>query len=185
MSFTAGLGCLRSPVGPPDMTINVRSPDRIPERSPGRISGGPEIRSDGVAIAVDVQFNERGVESPHQSNNEDDDDEEEDDDDGTPSNMLSYDPVLGVFNLSHAIEEARDEGDGGNSDLEGDEVLLHDEARLEVEQDLQETQDDNKTLEDKDSKSIIVNTSGKAGAQIPQLPLGDNSPPWGDNAVCM
>jgi hypothetical protein len=24
-----------------------------------------------------------------------------------------------------------------------------------------------------------VNTSGKAGAQIPQLPLGDNSPPWG------
>jgi hypothetical protein len=28
-----------------------------------------------------------------------------------------------------------------------------------------------------------VNTSGKAGAQIPQLPLGDNSPPWGDNAV--
>jgi hypothetical protein len=24
-----------------------------------------------------------------------------------------------------------------------------------------------------------VNTSGKAGAQIPQLPLGDNSSPWG------
>jgi hypothetical protein len=30
-----------------------------------------------------------------------------------------------------------------------------------------------------------VNTSGKAGAQIPQLPLGDNSPPWGDNAICV
>jgi hypothetical protein len=30
-----------------------------------------------------------------------------------------------------------------------------------------------------------VNTSGKAGAQIPQLPLGGNSSPWGDNAVCM
>jgi hypothetical protein len=25
----------------------------------------------------------------------------------------------------------------------------------------------------------IVNTSGKAGAQIPQLPLGDDSSPWG------
>jgi hypothetical protein len=25
----------------------------------------------------------------------------------------------------------------------------------------------------------VVNTSGKAGAQIPQLPLGDDSPPWG------
>jgi hypothetical protein len=24
-----------------------------------------------------------------------------------------------------------------------------------------------------------VNTSGKAGAQIPHLPLGDDSPPWG------
>jgi hypothetical protein len=32
--------------------------------------------------------------------------------------------------------------------------------------------------------AVIVNPSGKAGAQIPQLPLGDNSPPWGDNAVC-
>jgi hypothetical protein len=31
----------------------------------------------------------------------------------------------------------------------------------------------------------FVNTSGKAGAQIPQLPLGDDSPPWGDNTVCM
>jgi hypothetical protein len=30
-----------------------------------------------------------------------------------------------------------------------------------------------------------VNTSDKAGAQIPHLPLGDNSSPWGDNAVCM
>jgi hypothetical protein len=29
-----------------------------------------------------------------------------------------------------------------------------------------------------------VNLSGKAGAQIPQLPLGDDSSPWGDNAVC-
>jgi hypothetical protein len=26
---------------------------------------------------------------------------------------------------------------------------------------------------------ISVNTSGKAGAQIPQLPLGDDSSPWG------
>jgi hypothetical protein len=25
----------------------------------------------------------------------------------------------------------------------------------------------------------IVNTSGKAGAQIPHLPLGDDPPPWG------
>jgi hypothetical protein len=29
------------------------------------------------------------------------------------------------------------------------------------------------------SNLLIVNTSGKAGAQIPQLPLGDDSTPWG------
>jgi hypothetical protein len=29
-----------------------------------------------------------------------------------------------------------------------------------------------------------VNPSGKASAKIPQLPLGDNSSPWGDNAIC-
>jgi hypothetical protein len=33
--------------------------------------------------------------------------------------------------------------------------------------------------------TTFVNTSGKAGAQIPQLPLGDKSPPWGDNAECV
>jgi hypothetical protein len=35
------------------------------------------------------------------------------------------------------------------------------------------------------SKSTsTVNPSGKASTQIPQLPLGDNSFPWGDNAIC-
>jgi hypothetical protein len=67
-SFAAGSGRLRSPFGPPNMTRNVRSPDRsperIPERSRGRMAGGPARRSDGVAIAVDVQFNESGAASP-------------------------------------------------------------------------------------------------------------------------
>jgi hypothetical protein len=36
MSFAARLGRLRSPVGPPNMTRNVRSPDRRPDRSPER-----------------------------------------------------------------------------------------------------------------------------------------------------
>jgi hypothetical protein len=152
-SFAAAVSRIWSPVGPPNMTINVWSP----ERSPGRISGGPARPSDGVAIAVNVQFNERGSESPQQSDNEEEEQEDDDDDDdGTPSYMLSYDPVPGVFNLAHAIEEAREEGDGGDSDEEGDEVLLHDEARLEVEQDLQEAQDDNEALEDKDANSIIM-----------------------------
>jgi hypothetical protein len=31
---------------------------------------------------------------------------------------------------------------------------------------------------------FYVNPSGKASTKIPQLPLGDNSSPWGDNAIC-
>jgi hypothetical protein len=34
-----------------------------------------------------------------------------------------------------------------------------------------------KELKSRENRS--VNTSGKAGAQIPLLPLGDDSPPWG------
>jgi hypothetical protein len=107
------------------MTRNVRIPGRIPD--------GPARRSDGVSITAAVQVNERGSESPQQSDNEE---EDEEDDDGNPSYLLLYDPIPGDLNLAHAIEEAREEGDGGNSDEEGDEVLLHDDSRLEVEQDL-------------------------------------------------
>jgi hypothetical protein len=63
-SLVARLGRLRSPFGPPNMTRNVRSPDRSPERSRGRISGGPARRTDGVATAVDVEFNESGAATP-------------------------------------------------------------------------------------------------------------------------
>jgi hypothetical protein len=35
----------------------------------------------------------------------------------------------------------------------------------------------NATIED--VMASFVNTSGKAGAQIPHLPLGDDSFPWG------
>jgi hypothetical protein len=43
----------------------------------------------------------------------------------------------------------------------------------------------NHAHDNNNQKDLIVNPSGKAGAQIPQPPLGDNSSPWGDNAVCM
>jgi hypothetical protein len=37
-----------------------------------------------------------------------------------------------------------------------------------------------KRCNEKQTKSVFhVNTSGKAGAQIPHLPLGDDSSPWG------
>jgi hypothetical protein len=169
-SFVIVAPRIQSPVGLPDVTITARSP----ERSPGRISGGPERRSDGVAITVAVQVDEREVESLQQSDNDDDDD-----DDGTPSYMLSYDPVPGVFNLDHAIEEAREEGDGGDSDEAGDEVLLHDEARLEVDQDLQEAQDDNEALEDKDANSIFMARNNPRMAIDPLIKL----PPPPDTRV--
>jgi hypothetical protein len=42
----------------------------------------------------------------------------------------------------------------------------------------------NELLQRNLAKDGYVNPSGKTGTQIPQLPLGDNSSPWGDNAVC-
>jgi hypothetical protein len=35
------------------------------------------------------------------------------------------------------------------------------------------------TIKKTSTTKLSVNTSGKAGAQIPHLPLGDDSPPWG------
>jgi hypothetical protein len=51
-----------------------------------------------------------------------------------PQYMLPYDPHPWVFNLAHAMEEAREEGDSGNSDEQGDVVLLYNNAHLEVDQ---------------------------------------------------
>jgi hypothetical protein len=41
-----------------------------------------------------------------------------------------------------------------------------------------------KIISQEEGGDTSVNPSGKTGTQIPQLPLGDNSSPWGDNAVC-
>jgi hypothetical protein len=58
------------------MTRNVRSSDRSPDRSPERSRGGPARRSDGVAIAVDVEFNQSGASIPQQSDNDGEEEEE-------------------------------------------------------------------------------------------------------------
>jgi hypothetical protein len=92
--------------------------------------------------------------------------------------MLSYDPVPGVFNLAHAIEEAREKGDGGDSDVEGDEVLLHDEAMQEEEQDLQEAQDDNETVEYKDANSFIMTRNNQRVAVDPLIKLPSPPDTW-------
>jgi hypothetical protein len=41
------------------------------------------------------------------------------------------------------------------------------------------------TTKSQSPKTKNVNTSGKAGAQKPHLPLGDDSSPWGENALCV
>jgi hypothetical protein len=95
-------------------------------QSPLRSPNSPARRYDGAAINVAVDVTYMAVEKPHQS----DDDEDDDSGDGAHQYMLLYDPRPGVFNLAHSIEEAREEGDNGNSDEECDEVLLHGNAHL-------------------------------------------------------
>jgi hypothetical protein len=92
--------------------------------------------------------------------------------------MLSYDPVPGVLNLAYDIEESREEGDGGDSDVEGDEVLIHDEAMQEAEQYLQEAQDDNETLEDKDANSIIMARNNQRMSVDPLIKLPSPPDTW-------
>jgi hypothetical protein len=94
-------------------------------RSPDRSPISPPRRSDDVVINVAVDVDDRAVENPQQQNDEDDDAG-----DGAPQYMLSYDPRPGVFNLAHAIEEAREEGASGDSYEECDGLLLHANAHL-------------------------------------------------------
>jgi hypothetical protein len=119
------------PIQSPDTrsTMSIPSPIRPPEvaQSPHWTPSSPAIINGGVAINVDVAVDvgDRAVEEPQQSDDDDDEDEDDDAGDGDLQYMLQYDPRSGVFNLAHAIEEAREKGDVGNLDKEGSTVLLH------------------------------------------------------------
>jgi hypothetical protein len=49
-----------------------------------------------------------------------------------------------------------EQGDGGNSDKEGEEIIIHDEARIKSAEEHNEAADDNEKLEDKDDNAIIL-----------------------------
>jgi hypothetical protein len=80
-------------------------------------------------------------------------------------------------------ENASDHFDSDDEDVyesEDDEsqYAVIESADDESQYAVTESEDDEETS-NIDGKLKYVNTSGKAGAQIPQLPLGDDSSPWG------
>jgi hypothetical protein len=53
------------------------------------------------------------------------------DGDGVPKYMLCLERRLGLLEKVYVLEGEREEGDGGDSDEEVEEVLIHDEARVD------------------------------------------------------
>jgi hypothetical protein len=87
--------------------------------------------------------------------------------------MLCLDGRLGLLEKAHVLEGEREQGDGGDSDEEGEEILIHDEARIESAEERHDAADDNDNLEDKDDNAIILAKKNMSMAVDPRMIPGD------------
>jgi hypothetical protein len=76
------------------------------------------------------------------------------------------------------LEGERELGYGGDSDKEGEEVLIHDQARLESAEECREATNDNDNLEDKDDNTVILARNNMNMAVDPRMRLPEPSPEW-------
>jgi hypothetical protein len=102
----------------------------------------------------------------------------EDDDDGVPKYMLCLDRRLGLLEKAHVLEGEREQVDGGDSDEEGEEILIHGEASIESAEERNEAADDNKKLEDKDDNGIILARNNMSMSVDPRMRLPEPPPEW-------
>jgi hypothetical protein len=89
--------------------------------------------------------------------------------------MLCLDRRLGLLEHAHSLEGEREEDDGGDSDEEGEKVLIHDEARVQSTEERCEAADDSESLEDKDDNAIVfarnnVHMTVDPGMRLPEPP---------------
>jgi hypothetical protein len=73
-----------------------------------------------------------------------------------PKYIFCVDRRLGLLEMAHVLEGEMEEGDGGDSEEEGEEVLIHDEARVESAEERCDAADDNDSLEYKDDSAIVL-----------------------------
>jgi hypothetical protein len=76
------------------------------------------------------------------------------------------------------LEVEREEGGGGDSDGEGEEVLVHDEARVESTEERREDDKDIQNLEDKDDNYAILARNNMYRANDPGMRLNEPPPEW-------
>jgi hypothetical protein len=100
------------------------------------------------------------------------------DDNGVPKYMLCLDRRLGLLEKAHVLERERELGDGGDSDEEGEEILIHYEARVESAEERREATDDNNSLEDKDDNAAILARNNMNMSVDPRMRLPEPPPEW-------
>jgi hypothetical protein len=87
---------------------------------------------------------------------DDDSSNYEDEEDGIPKYMLCLYRHVGLLESFHVLEGEREQGDGGDSDEEGEETLIHEEERVGSAEDLHEAEYNKQHLEDKDENAIVI-----------------------------
>jgi hypothetical protein len=74
------------------------------------------------------------------------------------------------------LEGEREQGDGGDSDEEGEEVIIHDEARVESTDDNYEADNDHHNLEDNDDNAVVLARNNMHITVYPRMRL--SQPPF-------
>jgi hypothetical protein len=156
-----------------------RSPSRIPARSPVRRADGFEIVCTAdLTLAIGQEEEEVEVAVSEREDGYDISDDSSNDDDGVAKYMLCLDRHLGLLEKAHVLEGERELGDGGDYDKEGEEVLIHDEAKVESTEERHEATDANHNLEDKDDNAVILARNNTNMAVDPRMRLPEPLPEW-------
>jgi hypothetical protein len=100
------------------------------------------------------------------------------DDDGVPKYMICLDRRLGLLEKSHVLEGEIEQGDAGDSDEEGEEISIHDEASIKSAEERNEASQDNENLEYKDDNATTLPRNNMIMAVYPRMRLPEPPLEW-------
>jgi hypothetical protein len=92
--------------------------------------------------------------------------------------MLCLDLCLGLLEKTLVFEGEWKEGYGGNSDKGGENVLIHDDARVKSTEERHDANDDNQNFEDKDENAFAIARNNMHMAVDPKARLPEPPPQW-------
>jgi hypothetical protein len=165
----------RTPATTPVATAAL-NPTRGPTRSPIRRSDEFEIFcTNDVDLAIG-QGEEEEVVVGEVPVGADISDDSIDENDGVPQYMLCLERRLRLLEKTLVLEGEREEGYGGNSDEEGEEVLIHDEARVKSTEERRDADGGNQNFEDKDEKAVFLARNNMHMAVDPRMRFPEPPP---------